>query len=88
MEYCPKCGNKMSDEDCFCSKCGTRTRQGAGAGVTAPAEELRDALSKMGQEMEKGFTVAARQVHDAFKTAGENVRRSTGRDPIICPNCS
>jgi uncharacterized membrane protein YvbJ len=85
--YCPKCGSKVSDEDYFCSKCGTRTREGAEAGVTAPAEELREALSKMGQEMEKAFSVAAREIHEAFKTAGDNVRRSASREPVVCSQC-
>jgi uncharacterized membrane protein YvbJ len=87
MGYCSKCGNEVSEDDYFCSKCGTKTAKGAEAGVSAPTEELRDALSKMGQDMEKAFSMAAKQIHKAFKTAGENVRRSTGREPIICSHC-
>jgi uncharacterized membrane protein YvbJ len=87
MGYCSRCGNKVSDDDYFCSKCGARTREGVEAGATAPAEELKDALSKMGQEMERAFSVAAREIHDVFKKAGENVRRPTGRESVVCSHC-
>jgi uncharacterized membrane protein YvbJ len=87
MGYCPKCGNKVPDDDYFCSKCGARTKKGMEAGASGPAEELKDALSKMSQEMEKAFTVAAKEIHEALKTAGENVRRSTGMELLICSNC-
>ena len=87
MGYCSKCGTKVSDDDYFCSKCGARTTKGVEAGVSAPAEDLRDALSKMGVEMEKAFSVAAKEIHEAFKTAGENIRRSAGKESIICSHC-
>jgi uncharacterized membrane protein YvbJ len=87
MGYCSKCGNRVSDDEYFCSKCGARTREGVAAGVSAPWEEVRDSLSKMGQEMEKAFSVAAGEIHEAFKTAGESVRRSTGKESVVCSNC-
>lgn len=87
MEYCPKCGNKVSDDDCFCSKCGVRTRKGVDEGASPPVDELRDALSKAGLEMEKAFSIAAKEIHRAFKTAGDNIRQSTHVEPIICPHC-
>lgn len=87
MGYCPKCGNKVSDEDYFCSKCGARTKRGAEAGVSAPAEEFKEAMSKVAEEMEKAFTLAAKEIHKAFTKAEENVRRSTSRELVVCSHC-
>jgi uncharacterized membrane protein YvbJ len=87
MVYCHKCGNEVADEDHFCSKCGARTAKGKDSGVSAPAEELRESLSRMGEEMEKAFSSAAKEIHDAFRTAGENVRGAAGNEPVICPSC-
>lgn len=58
-----------------------------GAEAGAPAEELRETFSKIGQEVEKAFSVAAKEIHEAFKTTGENIRRSTGKEPTVCPHC-
>lgn len=87
MGYCSKCGNKLSDEDYFCNKCGARTAKGVEAGASAPVDDLKETLSKMGVEMERAFSVAAKEIHEAFKTAGENVRRSTVKEPNVCSQC-
>jgi adenine-specific DNA methylase len=87
MAFCHKCGKKISEDDLFCSNCGARTKKGIEAGVSAPAEEMREAFSKMGQEMEKAFAVAAKEIHEAFKTARENIRQSTGRETVVCSHC-
>jgi uncharacterized membrane protein YvbJ len=87
MVYCTKCGNKVSDDDYFCSNCGASTRKGVDVRASVPTEELRDAFSKMGEEMEKAFSVAAREVRDAFGTATENIRGSTSKQTMVCPKC-
>jgi ribosomal protein L40E len=50
-------------------------------------EEVREAFSRMGQEMEKAFSIAAKEIHEAFNTARENIRQPTGREPIVCTHC-
>jgi len=85
--FCSKCGEKLSEDAYFCSRCGARTRKGVEAGVHVPVDDLRDAFSKMGQEMEKAFATAAKEIQQAFKNARENVRQSTTNEPIVCSYC-
>jgi uncharacterized membrane protein YvbJ len=87
MLFCSRCGKKLSEDDYFCSGCGARTKKGLEAGAHAPADDLREAFSTMGQEMEKAFTTAAKEIQRAFKTAKENIRQSTTSEPIICSHC-
>ena len=87
MVFCPSCGEKLPDDANFCSKCGVRTRHGVEAGVSVPADEWREAFTKMGQEMEKAFQTAAREIQKAFKTARENVRETRSREFVVCKSC-
>jgi ribosomal protein L40E len=86
VRFCSKCGEKLPEDAYFCPKCGVKTRRGAEAGVTTPLDELGQAFSRMGQEMEKAFSKAADEIHGAFKTARKNVRESTGGQ-VVCKNC-
>ena len=85
--FCSKCGEKLSEDTYFCSRCGARTRKGLEAGVHVSVDDLRDAFSKMGQEMEKAFATAAKEIQQAFKNARENVRQSTTNESIVCSYC-
>jgi len=87
MTFCSKCGEKLPENANFCPKCGARTQKGVEAGVYPPFEEMRDVLSKMGNEMEKAFSTAAREMEKAFRAAEGNIRRSTGTEAIICSKC-
>jgi uncharacterized membrane protein YvbJ len=87
MGFCSKCGENLPDDVYFCPKCGTRTKTGKEAGVSAPAEELKEAFSIAGQEIEKAFRLAAKEIHEAFKTARENIRESTTTKAIVCSHC-
>lgn len=87
MVFCSRCGEKLSEDDSFCSRCGARTRKGLEAGAHAPADDLREAFSTMGQEMEKAFATAATEIQRAFKTAKENIHQSTTSEPIVCSQC-
>ena len=87
MAYCSHCGAKLPEEAAFCPKCGTKTQKGAEANVTSPSDELRDALNKMSVELEKAFTIASKEIHEAFLTARDNVQKSIYKDPITCTNC-
>jgi ribosomal protein L40E len=87
MVFCSKCGEKLSDDANFCIKCGVRTGHGAEANVPFPAEEWRDALVKVGQEIEGAFSTAAKEVQKAFKTVKENVTESSSRRLVVCESC-
>ncbi|MCX6644569.1 MAG: zinc ribbon domain-containing protein, partial [Candidatus Bathyarchaeota archaeon] len=61
MVYCSNCGEKIADDANFCPKCGTKTDKGKTANAAYPSDELRDAFYKVGIELERAFTIAARE---------------------------
>ena len=91
MVYCSNCGEKIADDSLFCPKCGTRTPKGKAAHATYPSDELWAAFAAVGTEMERAFTLAARETHAAFKKASENMAQKTGVKPpttaAACPKC-
>jgi len=87
MVFCTKCGNKLSEDAYFCSRCGAKTQAGVQAGVASSSEEMREAFGKMGEEMEKAFRTAAKEMERAFKTARDNVKKSTSMPQKECPHC-
>ena len=69
---------------------------GKTAKVAYPSDELRDVFYQVGTELEKAFTIAARETQAAFKKVSENVQQKTAphkqarqhkTDAVICPNC-
>jgi uncharacterized membrane protein YvbJ len=87
VEYCTRCGKQLPEEAYFCPNCGVRTVGGTAAGVSIPADEWKEAFHKAGQEMEKAFSIAAKEMEDAFRTVRENIRESSSRRPVACPQC-
>jgi ribosomal protein L40E len=91
MVYCSNCGAKIDEEAFFCPKCGTKTLKGKSANAPYPSDELRDAFYKVGIELERAFTMAARETHAAFKRVNEDIRQkptsTTSVGTIACPNC-
>jgi len=87
MDFCTRCGKEIPEGAYFCPSCGARTVKGKEAGVSAPLDEVRDALSTMGKELEKAFQTAAKEIRGAFETARENVKQSTAVKPVICKSC-
>jgi len=87
VPYCSHCGEKLTEDANFCSRCGTRTRKGLEAGVTIPAEEFRQAFTKLSDELEKAFSKVAEEVKQTFSTARENIRETTGAQEIVCAHC-
>ena len=73
MVYCSNCGEKIPDDAYFCPKCGTKTPKGKASNVTYPSDELRDAFYKVGIELERAFTMAAHETHQAIKKASEEL---------------
>ena len=49
--------------------------KGKEANAVYPADELRDAFYQIGNEMEKAFTLAAREMHSAFKKVSQDVKQ-------------
>jgi uncharacterized Zn finger protein (UPF0148 family) len=91
LVYCSNCGAKIGDEAFFCPKCGTKTAKGKSANAAYPSDELRDAFYQVGLELERAFTLAAREMHAAFKKATETIHQNTSKaaaqGTVICPKC-
>jgi hypothetical protein len=93
MVYCSNCGTKLDDEAYFCFKCGTKTQAGKTAKAMYPSDELRDAFYQVGMELEKAFTMAARETQSAFKKVSENMQQKTtsnnsqGTGTVVCSSC-
>jgi len=90
MVYCSNCGEKIPDDAYFCPKCGTKTPKGKASNMAYPSDELRDAFYKVGIELERAFTIAAHETHQAIKKASENMQQKTATNPketIVCSRC-
>ena len=87
MTYCPKCGEKIPEDALFCPKCGAKTMKGVETNVPGPSDELKATLNKMSIELEKAFSVAAKEINAAFQTASENIQKSLKKEKIVCSNC-
>ena len=94
LVYCSNCGAKIDDDALFCPKCGTKTQAGKAAKATYPADELRDTFYQVGIELEKAFTVAAKETRAAFKKVSEEFQKKTdsqqaasSEGAVTCPKC-
>jgi uncharacterized OB-fold protein len=95
MVYCSNCGLQIADDAYFCPKCGTKTQVGKTAKVTYPSDEIRDTFYQVGVELEKAFTMAAKETHAAFKKASQDFQQKTSAQTgqasqqatVVCPNC-
>lgn len=81
--FCSKCGEQLPENANFCPRCGARTKRGIETGISTPWEDLKDSLSKMGQQIEQAFSIAAEEVDKAFTS----VRESMGREQVVCIHC-
>jgi ribosomal protein L40E len=57
------------------------------AGVSVPTQDLREAFSKMGVELEKAFQTAAKEIQKAVKNVREDYRESRRGQPVTCKSC-
>ena len=95
LVYCSNCGAKIDDDALFCPKCGTKTQAGKAAKATYPADELRDTFYQVGIELEKAFTVAAKETRAAFKKVSEEFQKksdssqqaASSEGAVTCPKC-
>ena len=87
MVFCSNCGEKLPDDANFCTKCGFKTRHGAEAGVSVPTEDVREAFSRMGVELEKAFQTAAKEIQKAVRNVKEEHREARRGQPVVCKSC-
>ena len=88
LPYCVNCGEKIAEDAYFCPKCGTKTEKGR-AESDYPFGELRDAFYSVGIELEKAFTIAAKETHAAIQKAKENLQQKpVWTDTIVCSKCT
>jgi membrane protease subunit (stomatin/prohibitin family) len=89
LGYCTNCGEKIADDANFCPKCGTKTPKGKAANAVYPSDQLTDAFYMVGVELEKAFTLAARETHAAIQKAKEDLRQKPARQQTAaCPKCN
>jgi uncharacterized membrane protein YvbJ len=88
MEYCSNCGEKIPEDALFCPKCGTKTMKGAEANAKYPSDEMREAFTRMGIELEKAINTAAVEIHAAFKKTAANMgSKPAEQEAMDCQNC-
>ena len=90
MVYCSSCGAPVADDANFCPKCGTKTVRGNASNVKYPSGELEEAFYRVGTELERAFTIAAKETEAALKRARESVKEKPTEpqtSAIVCPNC-
>jgi len=89
LVYCSKCGEKISDDDYFCPKCGTKTPKGRAANAAYPADQiLSEAFYSVGAELEKAFATADKEMHAAIQRAKENLQQKpVQQQTVVCPKC-
>ena len=87
MAFCSRCGKELPEEANFCLKCGVKTVKGDTTGAQDPWEDLKVGLSRIGEEIDKAFTVAGREMEKAFKMARDEIREATSPETITCSHC-
>jgi uncharacterized membrane protein YvbJ len=90
LVYCSNCGSKIDDEAYFCFKCGAKTPKGKAAKANYPSDEIREAFYQVGIELEKAFTLAAKETQAAFRKVSENMQQKSAAAPqrtVICSSC-
>ena len=50
-------------------------------------EELESAAERIGEGMEKAFTIAGRELKQAVRRIKEEVQKTTTRELVNCTNC-
>jgi len=87
MVFCSNCGEKLPDDANFCTKCGFKTKHGVEAGVSFPTEDVREAFSRIGVELEKAFQTAAKEIQKAVRNVKEEHREPRRGQPVVCKSC-
>ena len=65
-----------------------KPRRAKHAKVVYPTDQLTDAFTSVGVELEKAFTIAARETHAAIMKARENMQQKPAeQQTVTCPKC-
>ena len=89
MVNCSNCGEKIADDANFCPKCGLKTAKGRSTNAVYPSDEIREAFYTVGIELEKAFSIAARETHSAIQKAKENWQQKPPQpETVVCTQCS
>ncbi len=83
--YCVKCGQQLSDDAVFCSKCGTPQRPGMAAGGASP-QPLWETLEIEAEQPDKGLAsyafVGRVHTHQGSYEFGRREFGGTRHEPI------
>jgi len=82
LAFCTKCGKELAADYNYCPRCGVRTAAGKAAGVRIPSEEIRDAFTAAGKEMEKAFSQIAKEFDQMVTKVKEAPKARSN-----CPKC-
>ena len=90
--FCSHCGEDVPDNTNFCPKCGVRTVTGVKENVAIPRqrnweEELESTAERIGEEMEKAFTIAGRELEKAVQRIKSEVEKTTVKGSVNCTSC-
>jgi len=91
--YCANCGTKLKEDALFCPKCGIKTQKGSQENVRYPAEQMmRETFTKVGIELQKAFTLATKEMENAYQRVKENTNQktaetSTEQKSTTCTSC-
>jgi ribosomal protein L40E len=99
MSTCRSCGNELTEEDNFCSRCGLRTEKGELDNVKTPVDRrphwerdmeiaIKNATTLLEDAVEsakKGLKQVAEEVQTEIDKAKEVKTRK--KTPLYCPKC-
>jgi uncharacterized membrane protein YvbJ len=88
--FCTHCGTAILDDANFCPKCGVRTAKGVAQAVPLPRqgnweERFEATIESIGEEMEKAFATARRELEEAYRHAKNSWKKPS--DTVTCPSC-
>ncbi len=48
---------------------------------------MKESFYRLGEELEKAFSVAGKEVEKTFQKARDRVREATRSEPVMCSHC-
>lgn len=90
--FCSHCGQEIPDNTNFCPKCGIRTIIGAEANIPIPRQrnwedDLESAAERIGEELEKAFTIAGRELENAVRRIKGEGEKTPAQESVSCASC-
>lgn len=87
MAFCSMCGKELLEDANFCPNCGVKTLKGDTVGAPDPWNDLKVVFSRIGEEIDKAFTVAGKEMEKAFKFARDAIKEATNHETVTCSHC-